>query len=301
MHVQALFARLDSDGDGQLTAADFARADFPTGFALWEELRRDFAPADPHVITPVEFIAKVKAVALAHALSKEGSFEKVPATNLACLHALNASINLVIIELCKNLHSKVAALTASALAAAGPAAQFGKMAVQQPDAAAAAGAADQLVLVPPHALWREHGQSELREAMLYIEEAPKQMILKVYRALDANEDGLITPEDFVDKAKGVASRAALDKWERLRHEFDTDGSNSIDLDEFIDCFKAIALRQPLSFGATFNVEASHKDCLRLLNGAVNQGILGLSPSRTSRHALRLVLIPLAVVSSARMF
>ena len=43
-----------------------------------------------------------KAVALAHALSKD-SFEKVPATNLACLHALNTSINLVIIQLCKSM------------------------------------------------------------------------------------------------------------------------------------------------------------------------------------------------------
>ena len=82
----------------------------------------------------------------------------------------------------------------------------------------------------------------------------------MYRALDTNEDGLITPEDFVEKEKGVASRAALDKWEALRHEFDTNGSNSIDLEKFIDCFKAIA-RGAAQLGATFSVEASHKACL----------------------------------------
>ena len=152
MHVQALFALLDSDGDGQLTPADFGPVEAlnpGTGYALWEELRRDFEPADPSVITPVEFIAKVKSVALAHALSK-ASFERVPATNLACLHALNTSINAVIIELCKTLHGRVAALSA----------------------AGAAGPAVQLVLLPPHALWREPGLSELPEAMLYIEEEP---------------------------------------------------------------------------------------------------------------------------------
>ena len=42
----------------------------------------------------------------------EASFERVPATNLACLHALNTSINAVIIELCKTLHGRVAALSA---------------------------------------------------------------------------------------------------------------------------------------------------------------------------------------------
>ena len=82
------------------------------------------------------------------------------------LHALNASINEAVLGLCKESHAQV---------------------TDEPV---------RLQSGTPHPLWRRPDLSDWADSLLYIEEEAKHKILAVYRQLDRDKDGLITPADF---------------------------------------------------------------------------------------------------------
>jgi hypothetical protein len=130
-------------------------------------------------------------------------------------------------------------------------------------------------LSPPRAstYWSDNPEMQSING-LFLEEGTKLQIEGLYKLLDVNGDGDLTADDFMI-AMPSASREALTKWEHLRAEFDFDGSGKVDVEEFINGLKRLALQVPLDSTCFPSVPKSHRECLLWLNLSLNNAIMNL--------------------------
>eukprot|EP00051_Salpingoeca_urceolata_P031536 m.11908 g.11908 ORF g.11908 m.11908 type:complete len:230 (+) comp4143_c0_seq1:57-746(+) len=68
-----------------------------------------------------------------------------------------------------------------------------------------------------------------------LDETSLEQITKLFNRMDQTSDGHLTPADFVHFPA---------KWATLRVEFDLTGDGKVSMDEFRECFKRHALKQP---------------------------------------------------------
>uniref|UniRef100_A0A7S4B2X6 EF-hand domain-containing protein n=1 Tax=Chrysotila carterae TaxID=13221 RepID=A0A7S4B2X6_CHRCT len=236
--------RSGQEGDGALSVEDFvpAKPASRAAYARWEAFRSEFDADGNGVISPEEFIGKFKSMALRRPLDGD-CFATVPSTSLATLSSLNRSINATIRSLCTLFYASVAA------APAGPPS-------------------------PPSDFWTQHPDAAtFGMQRLYLQEETKQMLESLFGALDTDHDALLTAADFA--LNKPFSRSAAAKWEILRAQFDLNGNGKITPEEFISGFKSLAMRQPLERGAFPSLPRDHRECMQLLNRAVNKVILQL--------------------------
>jgi len=102
--LDEIWRLLDTDGNGVLTAADWALT--PGGNSKWDLLRKHFDLDDSAEITPDEFVAEIKA--LAHLQPPDAVIFAHPiTTHSEMMKALNASTNRAMQNLCKELFETV--------------------------------------------------------------------------------------------------------------------------------------------------------------------------------------------------
>jgi len=102
--LDELWRLLDTDGNGVLTAADWAAS--PGGDSKWDLLRKHFDLNNSASILPEEFVAEIKTLALLQPL--DTAIFANPITNHSdMMKALNSSCNRAMQNLCKELFKTV--------------------------------------------------------------------------------------------------------------------------------------------------------------------------------------------------
>jgi WD40 repeat protein len=120
----------------------------------------------------------------------------------------------------------------------------------------------------PDPLWTSHPQLSVLSG-LSLDNKSKQQIQRLWALLDVNGDGKLTSEDW------IASPGGTGKWEMLRASFDFTGDNVVDVREFVEGLKIMALKSPLDPGCFAGVPSDHHECVKLLNRSANRQIQNL--------------------------
>lgn len=236
--LQTLWNLCDKNGDGVLSAADFAFQPFPQrAQALWSEVQAALDLDRSGRITSVEFVAAFKMMAMAKPLDPS-AFSKVPTNNLELLEQLQRSANTTVRTLAGQLFYHLAV---------GP-------------------VSHSLSLAP---FWAERPVTALLSLEgLYITEASHALLEALFGQIDADGNGVLSVHDF--GAMHFDLRASYQKWALLKEAFDANGDGVVSKEEFFTTFKRLALAQPL---VGFNMlPSSHTQCMALLNTSTNAAL-----------------------------
>jgi len=240
--LQTLFGVLDKTADGVIDGADFGpQFGSRRTMALWERLRDEFDEDSSGSIDPVEFISGFKRLAMMQPLD-QSAFTKVPLTNLELLEQLQNSANAIVRALCSQLFDTV------------------KDADPQPQ--------------PVAPFWAEQPQMALLSVNgLYMVEKLQQYLQCLFTAFDRDQNGVLSAADFEIPASLQNPRAtnqAQQKWAAIQGAFDLNQDGQVTPDEFLLKFKELALTQPL---LGFNsMPRNHNECIKLLNISTNAAL-----------------------------
>ena len=213
--MSKLFKMLDKNGDGSLTADDWELTGDDA--SKWTKLRSSFSFDGGHSIKKEEFIYGIKRMALLSPIDENLFPEDGPLSHMAVAELLHKSANTAIMNLCKQLHDETA----------------------------------------------NHNES-----IYLIPETKRQMEL-LWKHLDVDGDGSLTANDWSSHAGGHA------KWELLRASFDLTGTNKISPDDFQEGLKALASKEALDQACFTPPPANHVELMKALNASLNRQMQNL--------------------------
>ena len=224
-------------------AADFTMDTGPRRTQqLWLQLQQSFDQNRDGAITPLEYVDGFKALAMGQPLDMT-AFARVPSTNLELLGCLQLSANVIVRNMTLQLFNTVG----ESLPPGAP--------------------------TTPQAFWATSPTSVLLSLTgLFITDDSHKGLQKLFNAIDADKNGVLTAHDFAGKtfSSQHGAQRAQRRWALLQGAFDLNGDHQVTKEEFYTKFKELALAQPL-IGFS-RLPSSHTECIALLNHSTNHSI-----------------------------